>query len=110
MADGLPQGDAARPPRGLKPTMIVLTILYVLALAPAGLLAMVSPMMADEGWTLSAGIAMAAAISLPIILLMSPLAAWIAYNSRQKWRTAWVAILAPLAWAVVLGFYFSLTP
>ena len=95
------------PPPGLRFALILLTIVYVLALAPAGLMAMVSPMMADGGVTPMVVVAMVATMTFPIALLMSPLAAWIAYSSGRKYRIAWGAILAPLIWLIPLGAYFS---
>jgi hypothetical protein len=95
----------AAPRKGwLKLVLIVLSVLYGLALAPACLMAMMSPMMSDAGVTPLVRVAMAVTVTLPMALLLCPLAAWISYSAK-RWRTAWVLGLAPLLWlAILLGY------
>lgn len=95
--------DAARPQRS-KPlfwALIVGTVLYLLALLPAAMLAMMSPMASDSGLTTSVWLFIVAAMSLPIALIACPLLGWIAYALGWS-RAGWTLLFLPFLWPVVL--------
>ncbi len=104
MTDTVGSPAPARP-RWLRPLLILYTIAAGLLLIPAGLMALMSPMLSDSGvnfyvWALIAGFALA-----PILLLASVATAWIGYGTKQDWA-AIASMCVPLVWLVyiVLGF------
>jgi len=93
-------------PRRSKPlfwALVGASVLNLLALLPAVMFAMVSPMASDSGLTTSVWIFIVAAMSLPIALIACPLLGWIAYVRRWN-RSGWVLVFLPLLWpSAMLG-------
>ncbi|HEX2763118.1 MAG TPA: hypothetical protein VHM92_04635 [Allosphingosinicella sp.] len=77
------------------------TVFYLLALLPAGMLAMMSPMASDSGFSTSIWIFIIAAMSLPIALVVCPWLGWIAYALRWN-RTGWILLFLPCLWPLAL--------
>jgi hypothetical protein len=81
--------------------LIAATVMYLVALLPAAMLAMMSPMAGDSGLSTSVWIFIVGAMSLPIALVLCPLLGWIAYALGWN-RAGWTLILLPLLWPVML--------
>ena len=97
----MPQGERPPRPRWLLIALIVYTIVALALLLPAGLVAMYSPMLSDSGlnasvWALIIGFAV-----VPVVLVISPIVAWIGYALRWRWL-AIVMICAPLVWLLYI--------
>jgi hypothetical protein len=100
-------GKAGRTrPGWLLPTLIVYTIAGVLALVPASLMAMMSPMLSDSGinffvWVLILGVALS-----PAVLLASLVAAWLCY-AMTRYGITIVAMAVPFAWLAFVTLAFA---
>jgi ABC-type sulfate transport system permease subunit len=89
------------PSRSLFWALVASTLLYLLALPFAAMMAMMSPMASDSRANAETHLFIATAMTLPFALVLSPALAWIAY--RLRWNgAAGLLILLPLAWAPVL--------
>ena len=81
-------------------TLVAASLLYLIALPVAVLVALMSPMAAADG---GAGIFGGAALSFPAALLICSAAAWTAY--ARGWNAvAWAAAILPLVWLPLLLF------
>jgi hypothetical protein len=90
--------DAATPrSRLLKPVLVLVSVLAGLALLPAGLAGMMSPMMADSGTSPAVIAFIIIMMSLPLALIILPVLAWISYLRRRD-RMAWLFMALLLIW------------
>jgi hypothetical protein len=104
MTDADGKAGLARP-RWLFPLLIVYTIAGVLLLAPASLMALMSPMLSDSGinffvWALILGLALA-----PVVLLASLVTAWLSY-AMTRYRITALAMCVPLVWLALTALAF----
>src|SRR3989304_5444451 len=87
------QPVSSRTRRVIKITLIVLTILWVLLLIPAGMFALLSPFAFDNGVTDEAFQVFYILISFPFVLLFSPIIAWILYRLKLDLPAVIIALL-----------------
>jgi len=87
--------------KGLFWCLVVGSILYLLALPVAVVVAMMSPMASDSGLTTGAQLFIFTAMTFPVAIVLGPILAWIAYVSGWN-RTGWALLLLPVAWPVAL--------
>ena len=94
--------DAAPPrPRWLLATMVGYTVAGVLLLFPSGVMALMSPMVADAGinagvWALIIGFALA-----PLLLVASVIVGWIGYGMRKP-ALAVASTATPALWLIYM--------
>ena len=82
--------------------LIAVSVIGVVAVAPAGALAAVMLMGAGADRSVPAQIVFWTIWTLPIAILVSPLLAWIAYALKQH-RLALGLSFAPLLWVAAIG-------
>ena len=92
-------GRAPRP-RSMKIFMIIMTILWLLALLPAGAFALMSPFAFDQGTSDAAWRVFVGLIGAPFALLLSLLVAWVLFAARL-YKAAVVVMLFPALYLVV---------
>ena len=99
---------APRRSRALMWVLIAGTVLALLAMLPALMMAMMSPMASDSGVTAGVWAFIIVCMTFPLALVIGPLGGWIAWGLRHE-RIGWWLILAPLAWpvAIVLVMVFG---
>lgn len=86
--------------------LIIFTVIYLLLLVPAGLLAMMFPFAFDSGATTEAYTVAILLLTFPIALILAPIIAWILYKFKQ-YIAALVFILLPLVYFLLAVFVFE---
>ncbi len=104
-------GAAMKPPRSrlLLIGLIVGTIVALLAILPVFVMATMSVMVAASGSSPLIFTFLTFAWSLPVVVVVGPVGAWIAYALRRE-RTAWVLLLWPAVWAAIMFGILFLVP
>ncbi len=104
-------GATAKPPRSrlLLIGLIVGTIVALLAILPVFVMATMSVMVAASGSSPLIFTFLTFAWSLPVVVVVGPAGAWIAYALRRE-RMAWVLLLWPAVWAAIMFGILFLVP
>ncbi len=90
----------SRTRRRTRIALIVSTLLWILALLPAGAFALMSPFAFDSGTSDAAWRVFIGLIGMPFVLVLSTVIAWVMY--ALKWHAAAiVAALLPVVYFVV---------
>lgn len=92
----------AKPPRNrkLRNGLIVGSVIYVLGVPLAFFWGAMSVMASDAGVTPAIETYIYVNMALPVVMVLAPIAAWIAWAFRAD-RIALILILLPIAWAVL---------
>ncbi|WP_029416333.1 hypothetical protein [Brevundimonas bacteroides] len=100
-----------KPPRSrlLLIGLIVGTIVAFLAILPAFVMATMSVMVAASGSDPLIFNFLIFAWGLPVVVVLGPVGAWIAYALRRE-RTAWVLLLLPATWAACMFALLAVAP
>ncbi len=100
-----------KPPRSrlLLIGLIVGTIAAALAILPVFVMATMSVMVAASGSSPLIFTFLTFAWSLPFVVVVGPVGAWVAYALRRE-RTAWVLLFWPAVWAAIMFGILFLVP
>lgn len=91
---------SSRGRRRTRIALIVITVLWVLALLPAGAFALMSPFAFDSGTSDAAWRVFVGLIAMPFVLVFSTIIAWILF-ALKKHRASILAALLPVVYFVV---------
>lgn len=102
---------AVKPPRSrlLLIGLIIGTIVAVLAILPVFVMATMSVMVAASGSNPLIFTFLIFAWGLPVVVVVGPVGAWIAYVLRRE-RTAWTLLLSPAIWAACMFALLAAAP
>lgn len=87
-------------PKWAKIVMIVMTIIWLLALIPAGLFALMSPFAFDQGVSQQATTVAVGLVGGPFAIIGALLLAWLLFAARLI-KPAVIAMLLPLVYYVI---------
>jgi hypothetical protein len=94
-------------PRGLRPVLILFTIVCLVMLVPTALMAVTAPLLSDSGVNAAVWALMLGGMLGPIVFLVSPITAWVGYGTT-RYRLAWMAMGGPLVWLLYMIAGFGL--
>ena len=102
MNDATAPGQTARPPRpkSAKAFMVIMTIVWLLALVPAGMFAMMFPFAFDQGPSEQATRIALGLIGGPFVLIGTLLLAWLLFAARLI-KPAILAMFLPALYFVI---------
>lgn len=100
-----------KPPRSrlLLIGLLVGTVVAVLAVLPSFVLATMSVMVAAAGTNGWVAAYLVLAFGLPVVVILGPALAWIAYLLRRE-RIAWGLLISPAIWAGCAFALLALMP
>ena len=75
--------------------LIVVTVLYVLSLLPAGMLVITSPMIFDAGESPKLWTIFGLVVGYPVLVLLTLVVAWVLFV-KKKYRAALIVSLLPI--------------
>lgn len=100
--------DTPRPARNrlLLVLLVVETVAAVLTILPVVAMAAMSPMAIAQGNALWVAAFVIVAVTFPLVLVGGPVLGWVAWLRRRN-RSAWIAVAAPVVWALLLAGLFA---
>ncbi|MEQ7154429.1 hypothetical protein [Brevundimonas aurifodinae] len=89
--------------------LIVGSLVALLAILPAFIVSTMSVMVAASGTNPLIYTFILFSFGLPIVTLLGPILAWIAFAMRRE-RTSWALLLSPILWAGITFGLLALAP
>ncbi len=89
--------------------LIVGSVLALLAILPAFIVSTMSVMVAASGTNPLIYAFILFSFGLPIVTLLGPILAWIAFAMRRE-RTSWALLLSPVLWAGITFGLLAVAP